>query len=759
MNADQQEHLLDAWDAFAEEYEYIDGDGNKRDFKAPKSAREKRLNAITELLERFRNGSLSMDDFRGKIDTEARRIDYWGFSGGSQMFFNQLVNAAETTGTVDQTTSMLRDVVEPPATPTVASEQIERLCEHLELFRDTFDDANKRPSAGYVPMFLSWLWHVQAPNTVPAYYKTERDALSELNLWAETEGYPDRYRSFWLTIRSCRDTIASHRDTEPTLWELEYALMRYRYRDRYDPGEISDPPEEPPTTDDPTLWLVAAGSNSENLERTVGDPVPRETIEAHSAIELPVDGEVDAVPVWGHTSGADGGPAVTNGDVLLFYRSGAFQYAGTVIAQEQNTALGNEIWEENVDASGDTFTQIFYLGDVRPLALDRTELNAILDYAPNYAQQGFTTPNDDAMALLLEKFGSIPEFIDAVTDRDVPDRYRRMADQLESTGQVILHGPPGTGKTFHATEFAEWWINEQPGTRQTNEHVQLTTFHPSFSYEDFIEGVTATSRDGDIHYELDDGVFKRFCEGILAWDGQEKTTAADMDSEPRYVFIIDEINRGNLASILGETVTLLEADKRAGARNEQSVQLAHSDTEFSIPSDVYIIGTMNTADRSIALIDAAIRRRFGFLHFPPSYDALREEHGFATEQAVTDALGEDTERGLAALSIRAVNSLNDAIRQRKDLGRGKQLGHSYLFDCTTEADFIRAWKYELLPLLEEYFFGAFAEMTETLFTPEAALPLFDLDREHIRDVFGAPGESQTEAAALRASLRALTDVE
>lgn len=307
-----------------------------------------------------------------------------------------------------------------------------------------------------------------------------------------------------------------------------------------------------------------------------------------------------------------------------------------------------------------------------------------------------------------------------------PNERRRdeIIRQLHAKNQVIFYGPPGTGKTHIASEFAKWWVTEQTDSTPEAMQVQSVTFHPAFAYEDFLEGLEADATDtGAVDYDIEDGILKR-----IARQARQAKDATDGDPPP-YVLIIDEINRGNLAQIFGETITLLEADKR----DSHTTQLAHSDDEFSIPSNLYVIGTMNTADRSIALVDAALRRRFRFLHFPPDYGVLLDKHNFddwnALDTASTDA--DDPFRTLLALSIRGLRHINDQIVDAPDLSKGQQIGHSYLYDVETPQEILDAWRFDILPLLEEYYFGQFDRIRRQLFGG-AGDELIDWDAERIR---------------------------
>ncbi|WP_225333346.1 McrB family protein [Halomicrobium urmianum] len=317
-----------------------------------------------------------------------------------------------------------------------------------------------------------------------------------------------------------------------------------------------------------------------------------------------------------------------------------------------------------------------------------------------------------------------------------PNNAETLVRQLQEKNQVVFHGPPGTGKTYTAQQLASWWLHETADGEPAAEQLETVTFHPSFTYEDFIEGLTATERDGSVEYTVEDGVFKRFVE--RATDAYENTDAGDA---PPYVLIIDEINRGNLAQIFGEIITLLEADKRLGASNPTTVQLPHSKAEFAIPPNLYLIGTMNTADRSIALVDAALRRRFRFVHFPPETGVFYDEYEFNGRSHLVQAANTPTEpaRCLLAVSILALEQLNERIRGSPDLGRGKQIGYTNLLGIDQNAaprrqveSIVERWQYEIMPLLEEYYFGQFSRINEELFDGSSE-QLFDPATQEIHD--------------------------
>ena len=251
------------------------------------------------------------------------------------------------------------------------------------------------------------------------------------------------------------------------------------------------------------------------------------------------------------------------------------------------------------------------------------------------------------------------------------EEYERLRSVLVFKKNIILQGAPGVGKTYAAKRLAYSLIGEKNAER-----VKMVQFHQSYSYEDFIMGF----RPSDIGFELRKGTFYNFCK------------RAELDAVNDYFFIIDEINRGNLSKIFGELFMLLENDKRGA-----SLQLVYSDEKFSIPDNLYIIGMMNTADRSLAMLDYALRRRFAFFELQPGF----ETDGFKTYQSNIN------NRKLDNL-IACVKNLNYAIATDESLGEGFCIGHSYFCNLTpesvTDQVISNIVEYELIPLLKEYWF-------------------------------------------------------
>ena len=255
--------------------------------------------------------------------------------------------------------------------------------------------------------------------------------------------------------------------------------------------------------------------------------------------------------------------------------------------------------------------------------------------------------------------------------------YDKLRSLVLRKKNVILQGAPGVGKTYSAKRLAYSIIGEK-----NDDRICMVQFHQSYSYEDFIMGYRPNDSGG---FTPTKGVFYRFCE--TAWN----------DTDNDYFFIIDEINRGNLSKIFGELLMLIESDKRG---KEHQLQLVYGGKPFYIPENLHIIGMMNTADRSLAMIDYALRRRFSFYTMQPAFENA-DKNGFG------DYTGK-VECKLYHTVIARIKDLNNAIRKDSTLGKGFEIGHSYFAPEDTSViddEWVRnVVEFEIIPLIEEYWF-------------------------------------------------------
>ena len=386
----------------------------------------------------------------------------------------------------------------------------------------------------------------------------------------------------------------------------------------------------------------------------------------------------------------------------------------------------------------------------------------------------------------------------------VPIADNKTAVVNEPQLNQILYGPPGTGKTYNTINKAVAIANPNFSSKTRNEikaefdrllntgQIVFTTFHQSMNYEDFIEGIKPeTTQDGNVVYEIKDGIFKKICESastpnqldfnkayerlqkdlgdnevvaiktptgkefsislnsngnLSLYTGLEKTKQGTLTKEnmqkhingeintfwgsyfkgvinyletkyqysttaqnnkENFVLIIDEINRGNVSQIFGELITLIEDDKRLGKEESLKVVLPYSKVKFGVPSNLYIIGTMNTADRSVEALDAALRRRFSFEEMPPKPELISSEGKLKDKTGILECRGAD-----GALTNMNLASMLETINKRikKLLDNDHQIGHSYFMQVASIIDLQAAFQNKIIPLLKEYFFGDYGKI-------------------------------------------------
>lgn len=264
------------------------------------------------------------------------------------------------------------------------------------------------------------------------------------------------------------------------------------------------------------------------------------------------------------------------------------------------------------------------------------------------------------------------------TDENI--RINKLLSLLKKNPNLILYGPPGTGKTFYIDKLKNHFDKNK-----------MVTFHQSYSYEEFVEGITLEidQQNGNPKYEPKTGIFREMCIEAIKPENQDKS----------FVLFIDEINRGNVTKIFGELITLIEKDKRSV---NMAVELPYSKEELYVPSNIFIVGTMNTTDRSISLMDAAFRRRFSFFEVMPDFNEFLKDN---VDEKIK-------------ISINAIKKINEFIT--KEIDRNHQIGQGYFYDLlsskqnTLEDDILYIWLYQIIPLLQEYFYSDSKEIADIL---------------------------------------------
>ena len=314
----------------------------------------------------------------------------------------------------------------------------------------------------------------------------------------------------------------------------------------------------------------------------------------------------------------------------------------------------------------------------------------------------------------FEKIDSNDEYIKNIgeMDEEIKEIFKINKKDFKFPLNTILYGPPGTGKTYNSILYSLGIATKDGGVinriknntetisdEEINEfndlkkqgQIEFITFHQSYSYEDFVEGIrpTLATKDNedkkDLKYTIHSGIFKNICE--RAKNNQDKN----------YVLIIDEINRGNISKIFGELITLLEPTKRLGEFEELKIRLPYSGEEFGVPKNLYILGTMNTADRSIALLDIALRRRFNFIEMPPRYELLKQKIEVKNDKIELQEL------------LKAINTRIEFLLDKDHL-----IGHSYFINIKTFEDLKEIFRNSIIPLLQEYFYDDFEKIREVL---------------------------------------------
>lgn len=474
------------------------------------------------------------------------------------------------------------------------------------------------------------------------------------------------------------------------------------------------------------LWLVPCSdfASSVNIQRTLANPVAAD-LQVQAGIPVTAD-----TRAWGTRSGTKSQGAwerMQPGDICLFYSQvpgqtvKRYAYMGTIAHTLQKVEVSTAFWNSK------EFDLVFFLEEVVPIALSPQQLSqALSPYRTNYRNApplGLTRVDTDVAKHIEGDHGTLrtwilkisqtppptqesvplptisasedepeaeneqlPESVDEFTIDDAMAKlflpqadFEKMLVALRRKKNIIIQGAPGVGKTFLARRLGFAFLGKEDLDR-----VSTVQFHQSYGYEDFIQGFRPSANGG---FNRCNGVFYDFCK------------KAEERIDQHFVFIIDEINRGNVSRIFGELLTLIEHDHRG---KDFAVPLTYStrnDKPFFVPANLHLVGLMNTADRSLAMVDYALRRRFAFFSIEPEFarDSFRNYLAPYVQSVTLKKL------------IERMNMLNAAIREDRNLGSGFQIGHSYFCPTNEEVDLGDDWyrnviDLEIGPLLQEYWF-------------------------------------------------------
>ncbi len=647
---------------------------------------------ILDVLGRYMSGATTLEEFRSIFDLRVRRE--WATFGAKglngAMVLNQLAKYAPD---VARAETELKALLKKPADEAAAARALRSFVAYLESARGGAPSGSKLPQAGRLRFFASSFWHVQAPEEWPAFYESARRALAADGLYDGTGlDVADDYLAFrkaFLQLQGALDVSS---------WDLE-SLLRWTQRDDAAPAPAKPDEDEPEEATAGRVWLIALGRKAEHWEACyrerviaigwngLGDLLQYPSIDAvreklREGREDDVDPMNAGLACWqfahemreGDTVYVKRGRHVIVGHGVI--TSGYRYDASRQLANVRDVKwLGRGEWKPREKALAmKTLTEIGkYPGLLRDIR----------------AAIGASEGEDDEDVELIKPVAPAYVFEDAEKDLFLArEQLRELVELCRYKKNVIIQGPPGVGKTFAASRLAHLLI----GT--TNEdQIQRVQFHPSYSYEDFVQGLRPVEGGGFVRK---DGPLLSFCKDALE------------DQASPYVLIIDEINRGNVSKILGELLSLIEADKRDPRYGVTLAYAREDEPRFHVPPNLYVIGMMNTADRSLAFVDYALRRRFVFVDLEPA---------FGTERFEADLTRRGVEASLRKTIQERLMALNGLIASDPTLGPGFRIGHSYFcqrVDAYDEAWFRRIVEYEIVPLLREYWFDSPAKLDGAL---------------------------------------------
>lgn len=649
------------------------------DMRAQETLRKQVSPPLLAFIDRFINGDIDVEQFKREFDAKTRKEwDGFGLKGMSAgMLLNKLVNhLGSHRSALEQE---LRRALVLPTSHDRGIVQIRGLMRWVSSLIESGVTTKADLQPRRIPVLLSALWYVRKPAEWPAYYQSMRDRLEDLGLFEESDDVADSYFRFAEIVRRKTKDLGLHP------WEFEFLCEKSRPAPASMPGPATEQRVH-------RIWLWSAGRNAGEWPTfqkqgvaSIGFGADRDLREFTS---------VEAVRDWLAARRKDGkrptNDALAGWQVVHDVRAGDTVY----IKKGRSNIVGRGIVTEGYrfEQSRKPFPHVCtvrweWSGDVDTgdFLVTKT-LTDITDYPELVTRLARVTRSDASVSEIeLEEEQDADEGTTYTLDDAEKELFWPRADlekwlqTLAQRKNVILQGPPGVGKTFVAARLADLLIG-----RSASGHKVLVQFHPSYGYEDFVQGYRPTKEAG---YERVNGPFLELCKKAL------------QDPADKYVVIIDEINRAHLGKVLGELMMLIEADKR-DPRWGTSLAYGRSDeAAFHVPPNLHIIGTMNTADRSIALVDYALRRRFSFVELGPALDKPAFE-AFLVQKGVSSTVWKRIEK--------RVRSVNQMLAEDPSLGEGYLIGHSFFCSVpskeVTDEWFQDIVEQDLAPLLREYWF-------------------------------------------------------
>jgi len=668
--------LSDLWRALLQDTDAL------QELKRRDEQRKKVAPTLLAFVDDFVRGDVAVEVFKQNFDSRTRKEwDGFGLKGMSgAMVVNKLVNklASQRTDLADT----LRRSIAFPDTREGGLRQMSELLRWLNGLVEAKIVTKADVQPRRVPFLLSTLWYVRAPEQWPAFYESVRNKLEQLGLYVPGDDIVASYAQFADAVRVATD------DLHLTPWQFEF-LCDYSV-----PGTGSAAPSAPRIQ---RVWLWAAGTNADLWPEfqkdgiaSLGFGFDRDLREFRSLEEIrdwlsekrqdgkrPVN---DALAAWEIVHNVEVGDLVYakrgrsqilgRGIVTEAYRFEANRKPYPHVCSVRWEWVGNEDPEESLVLK--TLTEISEHAELVAKLARKTRPTG-----PSADERGEDEPTE------AEGKGYGLDEAEAELFCDRAD-LQKWLTTLERKKNLILQGPPGVGKTFVADRLARLLIG-----REAPDHKTLVQFHPSYGYEDFVQGYRPTATGG---FERVNGPFLELCRRAL------------QDPADKYVLVIDEINRAHLGKVFGELMMLIEHDKRDLRWATSLAYAKPGESPFHVPPNLYVIATMNTADRSLALVDYALRRRFSFVELKPALDTAKFEL-FLRDMGVPSTLWKHTRERL--------RQVNQMLSEDPSLGDGYVIGHSFFCSRPEVAD--EEWiqdivEQDLVPLLREYWFDRKQEL-------------------------------------------------